>query len=131
VDVLKYDESHNSYIVTQYIQDFPQFTCIFISFLCITLITFHFSKAIGSYFLLFTFGGFLSLYGTLVCVACSQLEKLKLALLDIRQTHVISEQHCEAEPGKIVDYVHTSEELFLHMQKQLNECIRHHQEVKR
>jgi len=36
--------------------------------------------------------GFPSLYATLVCVACSQLEKLKLALLDIRQTYVMKEQ---------------------------------------
>ena len=128
MEVLKYDASHNSYIVIQYI---PKFTCIFISYLCIILITFRFSKALGSFFIFLTFGGFLGLYSTLVCVACSQLEKLKLALLDIRQTQVISEQHCEAEPGKIVDYVHTSEELFLHMQKQLNDCILHHQEVKR
>jgi hypothetical protein len=85
----------------------------------------------GSFFVFLTFCGFLGLYGALVCVACSQLEKLKLALLDIRETHVISEQQSEAESGKRVDYVHTSEELFLHMPKQLNKCIRHHQEVKR
>jgi len=84
----------------------------------------------ASFFIFLTFGGFLGLYGTLVCVACSQLEKLKLALLDIRQTHVVPDRHCAAEPGKRVDYVHTSQELFLDMQKQLNDCIRHHQEVK-
>jgi hypothetical protein len=79
------------------------------------------------------FAGFLSLYATLVCVACSQLEKLKLALLDIRQTHVISEQH----GGEEIDQQgtgalkNTPSKPFRHMQEQLNNCIRHHQEIKR
>jgi hypothetical protein len=77
--------------------------------------------------------GFLSLYATLVCVACSQLEKLKLALLDIRQTHVVSEQHCgdgtdQEETG---GQKNTPSKPFRHMQEQLNNCIRHHQEIKR
>jgi hypothetical protein len=79
------------------------------------------------------FGGYLSLYATLVCVACSQLEKLKLALLNIRQTRGTSEQHCGDEAdqqvaeGKTLAY----QEQFLHMQQKLNNCICHHQEIKR
>ena len=41
--------------------------------------------------------GLLNLYATLVCVACSQLEKLRVALLDIRQTHGTSLQYCGGE----------------------------------
>jgi hypothetical protein len=77
------------------------------------------------------FVGFQSLYATLVCVACSQLEKLRAAILAIRQTHVTSEQ----DRGVVTDQqdeegqAHSSEELFRHMKKQLNDCIRHHQEI--
>jgi hypothetical protein len=72
------------------------------------------------------FGGFLSLYGTLVFIAGSQLEKLRAGLLDIRQTHVTAERDCGPQ-----GQARASEELFRHMQKQLNNCIRHHQEIKR
>jgi hypothetical protein len=64
-------------------------------------------------------------------VACSQLEKLRAAIMEIRQTHFTAEQDCGAEidrekgQGEIL----TSEELFSHMQKQLNGCIRHHQQI--
>ena len=73
---------------------------------------------------------FPSLYATLVCVACSQLEKLRAALLDIRQTHVMIEE----DPGghEYSDrQIQISEEVFQLMQKQLNVCIRHHQDTKR
>jgi predicted HD phosphohydrolase len=79
------------------------------------------------------FGGYLSLYATLVCVACSQLDKLRAALLDIRQTHVISEQYfgdgTDQQDGQ--GQTLASQELFRYMQKKLNNCIRHHQEIKR
>jgi hypothetical protein len=69
----------------------------------------------------------------LVCVAGSQLEKLRAAILDIRQTHVTSQQDCGAETdrqeGQEQGQVRKSEELFGHMQKQLNGCIRHHQQI--
>jgi hypothetical protein len=79
--------------------------------------------------------GFPGLYATSVCAACSQLEKLRAAILDIRQTHVTSEQDCGAETdqqegqGQGQGQVRTSEELFGHMQTQLNDCIRHHQQI--
>jgi hypothetical protein len=68
-----------------------------------------------------------------VCVACSQLEKLTAALLDIRQTHVTAERDCgtQADQEEAQGQARASEELFRHMQKQLNNCIRHHQEIKR
>jgi signal transduction histidine kinase len=77
--------------------------------------------------------GFLSLYATLVCVAGGQLEKLRAALLDIRQTHGTSLQDCEGETDKreAAEQKNTHSEQFRHMQEQLNNCIRHHQEIKR
>jgi hypothetical protein len=62
------------------------------------------------------------------------MEKLRAAILAIRQTHVTSEQDCEAETeqqGGESQQAHSSEELFSQMQRQLNDCIRHHQEIKR
>ncbi|GFG30955.1 hypothetical protein Cfor_03708, partial [Coptotermes formosanus] len=80
-----------------------------------------------------SFIGFPSLYATLVCVACSQLEKLRLALLDIRQKHVMSEQNCndQAQQSDVHGPAHPSDEQLRHMQEQLNNCIRHHQQIKR
>jgi hypothetical protein len=75
------------------------------------------------------FAGFPSLFATLVCVACSQLEKLRAALLDIRQTHVTAERDFGTQEAQ--GQARASEELFCHMQKQLNNCIRHHQKIKK
>jgi hypothetical protein len=77
--------------------------------------------------------GFQSLYSTLVCVAGSQLEKLKAVLLDIRQTHDTSLQDCggETDEGETAGQKNTHSEQFRHMQEQLNNCIRHHQKIKR
>jgi signal transduction histidine kinase len=76
--------------------------------------------------------GFLSLYATLVSVAGGQLEKLIAALLDIRQTHGITVQDCEGETDeREAAGQNTHSEQFRHMQEQLNNCVRHHQEIKR
>jgi len=77
--------------------------------------------------------GFQSLYATLVCVACSQLEKLRAALLDIRQTYGTSLQYCgdETDEREAAGQKNTLSEQFLHMQEELNNCIRHHQEIMR
>jgi len=77
--------------------------------------------------------GFPSLYATLVCVAGSQLEKLRAALLDIRQTHGTSLQDCggETDEREAAGQKNTHSEQFRHMQEQLNNCIRHHQQIKR
>jgi len=77
--------------------------------------------------------GFQNLYATLVCVACSQLEKLSAALLYIRQTHATSLQDCgdETDEREAAGQKNTHFERFRHMQEQLNNCIRHHQAIKR
>jgi hypothetical protein len=79
------------------------------------------------------FFGFQSLYATLVCIACSQLEKLRAALLDIRQTHANKELDARTvtDQQEAQGQADTSEDVFSDMQKQLNNCIRHHQEIKR
>jgi hypothetical protein len=77
--------------------------------------------------------GFTSLYATLVCVACSQLEKLGAALLDNRLTRVTFDQgrrNDSDDPGSELQ-THHSEQLIRRMREQLDECIRHHQETKR
>jgi len=90
-------------------------------------------QGIAAIFGIFMFVGFNSLHATLVCVACSQLEKLKLALLDIRQTQVLSEKHCrdEIHQSDVHEQPNISDESFRPMQKQLHNCIRHHQQIQR
>jgi soluble cytochrome b562 len=56
----------------------------------------------------------------LIAVACSQFEKLRAALLDIRQEHATTDS--EQEDGQ-VDEAHRD------MQDKLNVCIRHHQKI--
>jgi hypothetical protein len=59
--------------------------------------------------------------------------KLRAVLLDIRPTHVTAERDCgtQAEEQEAQGQARASEELFRHMQKQPNNCIRHHQEINR
>jgi len=68
-----------------------------------------------------------------VCVAGSQLEKLRAALLDIRQTHGTSLQDCggETDEREAAGQKNNHSEQFRHMQEQLNNCIRHHQQIMR
>jgi len=76
--------------------------------------------------------GFPNLYATLVYVACSQLEKIRAALLDIRQTYATSLQYCggETDEREAAGQKNTHSVVYRHMQDQLNNCIRHHQEIK-
>ena len=87
----------------------------------------------ASIFIVSYYFGFQSLYATLVCVAGSQLEKLNASLLDIRQTYAILLQDCggETDEREAAGQKNTYSEPFRHMQEQLNNCIRHHQEIQR
>jgi len=87
----------------------------------------------ASIFIINLYFGFQSLYATLVSVAGGQLEKLSAALSDIRQTHGTSLQKCggEIDEREAAEQKNTHSEQFRHMQEQLNNCIRHHQEIKR
>jgi hypothetical protein len=93
-------------------------------------VNFCVTQGIGAFTPIFSAFGFPSLYATLVCVACSQLEKLRAALLDIRQTHAMSEQGTGGHEYSDRQ-THVSEEVFQLMRKQLNVFIRHHQDTKR
>ncbi|KAJ4437152.1 hypothetical protein ANN_17287 [Periplaneta americana] len=79
--------------------------------------------ALGFAAFMYTFPPF---YATLVLIACSQLEKLRNTLLNIKQK-------CTLINDKVADETkqqfQTSEEMFSHMKKQLNKCIRLHQDI--
>jgi len=65
--------------------------------------------------------GFPCLNTILIAVACAQLQKLKAAILDIRQQHNtphhVQEGNQDHKIGKC------------NLQEKLNACIRHHQEI--
>jgi len=65
--------------------------------------------------------GYMSLVTTLIAVACSQFDKLKMAILDIRQQHITPPYRQEDEQDhKIAN---------CDLQVKLNACIRHHQNI--
>jgi len=90
-------------------------------------------QVLATIFIANTYFGFVNLYATLVCVAGGQLEKLRVGLLDIRQAYGTSLQDCggETDEREVAAQKNIHSEQFRHMQKQLNNCIRHHQEIKR
>ena len=65
--------------------------------------------------------GYLSLVTTLIVVACTQFDKLKAAILDIREQHITPHRRQEDEQD------HKTENCDL--QAKLNACIRHHQYI--
>jgi hypothetical protein len=64
-----------------------------------------------------------------MCIACSQLEKLRANLLDIRQKPDTSAQDSGAETDTEEEETQFQiyQEVFCRMQRQLNECIHLHQ----
>ena len=65
--------------------------------------------------------GFACVCTTLIAVACTQFQKLNVAILDIRQQHIAVHQEQEN------DQVHSTANCDL--QAMLNSCIKHHQEI--
>jgi len=65
--------------------------------------------------------GYMSLVTTLIAVACSQFDKLKATILDVRQQH--NTPHFGQEDGQ--DHKTANCDL----QPNLNVCIRHHQDI--
>ena len=65
--------------------------------------------------------GYMSLVTTMIAVACSQFDKLKMAILDIKQQH-ITPHHVQED-----DQVHKIAKC--NLQEKLKACIRHHQEI--
>lgn len=69
------------------------------------------------------------MYATFIYVACIQLNKLRVDLFDIRQKEDTSEQDSGADSKQEdKEQVHTSHDI---VHKQLNDCIRHHQQILR
>ena len=67
-------------------------------------------------------------FGTVVCIACSQFQKLRSRLLAIGQKKGTPEQDsaidCEqTEEKEVIDIC---QEMFTVMKEQLNECVSHH-----
>ena len=65
--------------------------------------------------------GYISLVTTLIAVACSQFDKLKAAILDIRQHHITPHLGQEGEQDHTIAYCD--------LQSKLNACIRQHQNI--
>ena len=64
---------------------------------------------------------YLSLCTALIAVACTQFDKLKAAILDIRQEHITPQQGQEDEHNVAVANSN--------LQAKLNACIRQHQYI--
>jgi hypothetical protein len=64
---------------------------------------------------------YLALVTTLIAVACSQFDKLKEAILDIRQQYITSDHGNEDEQVQTIAN--------RNLQSKLNKCIRHHQSI--
>ena len=80
-----------------------------------------YSQCLPSLSMLALFFGFPSLCTILTAVACVQLQKLKAAILDIKQQHTTSHHLQEGEQ------VYATAKC--NLQAKLNACIRHHQEI--
>jgi len=63
--------------------------------------------------------GYMPLVTTMIAVACSQFDKLKATILDVRQQHITPQYRHEDEQ---VDIIANCD-----LQAKLNACIRHHQ----
>jgi hypothetical protein len=63
--------------------------------------------------------GFMSLFTTLIAVACSQFDKSKAAILDIRQENISFHRGHENGYDNAI--------AICSVQAKLNGCIRHHQ----
>jgi hypothetical protein len=64
----------------------------------------------------------------MVCIACSQFEKLRARLLAIGQKKGTPEQNSAADYDQTEEKgeIDICQEMFCVMQEQLNECVSHH-----
>jgi len=85
------------------------------------LLKFTYLQSFTSLLVLSIVCGYVSLVTTLIAVACSQFQKLKVAILDIRQQHITPNHGLEDKQ------VHKAANCDL--LKKLNSCIRHHQNI--
>jgi hypothetical protein len=82
------------------------------------LTKFVYLQCFASLFAVGSVCGYMSLVTTLIAVACSQFDKLKAAILDIRQQHITPQHRQEDEQ---VDIIANCD-----LQAKLNACIRLH-----
>ena len=85
------------------------------------LLNFTYLQCFASLVIVGVVCGYMSLVTTLIAVACSQYEKLKAAVLDIRQEHITPRQEQEDEQDNAIANCD--------FQAKLNTCIRHHQDI--
>ena len=85
------------------------------------LLKFTYLQCLASLLAVGTICGYLSLVTTLIAVACSQFEKLKAAILEIRQQQITPQhRHGDEQDHKLAN---------CYLQVRLNACIRHHQDI--
>jgi len=85
------------------------------------LLKFTYLQCFASLVAMGTLCGYLSLVTTLIAVACSQFDRLKMAILDIRQQHITPQhRHEDEQDHKIAN---------CDLQDKLTACIRHHQNI--
>jgi hypothetical protein len=67
-------------------------------------------------------------FGTMVCIACSQFQKLRSRLLAIGQKKATHEKGSAAECDRTEEKgeIDICQEMFSVMQEKLNECVSHH-----
>jgi len=85
------------------------------------LLKFTYFQCFTSLLLVGVVCGYMSLVTTLIAVACSQFDKLKAAILDIRQEHITPQDRQE--------YEHSHSIANCVLQAKLNACIQHHQNI--
>jgi hypothetical protein len=112
-------------------QSIISFRIILTEPIAVFYINISFWQIIATIVYILTFANSIGLYASIIAITCSQLEKLRSNLLDIRQKPNTSEQESGAETDREEEetQAHSSQELFRCMQKQLNDCIRHHQQI--
>jgi hypothetical protein len=86
-----------------------------------TLPIIFFSQFLTTLVIIVQFSVYWCLKTILISVACAQFEKVKAAILDIRQLH-ITPHHVREE-----EQVHKIAKC--NLQEKLNACIRHHQQI--
>jgi hypothetical protein len=75
------------------------------------------------------FYGLPAFYCTVLCIVCSQLEQLRAKLLKVKKKSGTSARASGSDSGQEEERGGdcACQALFSHMQKQLNECVSHHQ----
>jgi hypothetical protein len=74
------------------------------------------------------FFGTTGLYVYVISIACSQLEKLKVTIMNINRDQDTDAKK-DHEKRRSQGVHRTSHDVFRHTQEQIADCIRHHQQI--